>query len=103
MTNPAFADPPPAQCNSTIDMQHCAAHDLRVADAQMSERYKAKRAGMDAAGRQKLLQEQRTWLKNRDRDCMAQGEKYRGGSMSGVVVAQCWVDVTRLRAKALAR
>lgn len=103
MQNPAFADPPPKQCNSTVDMQHCAAHDLRAADAKMSANYKAKRASLDQAGKQKLLQEQRKWLKARDRDCMAEGKKYTGGSMSGVVVAQCWVNVTTLRARALAK
>lgn len=93
MTNPAFRDPPPRQCDTTVDMQHCAAHDLRVADAQMSARYTA---------RQKLLDEQRLWLRNRDRNCVAKGDRYRGGSMASVVVAQCWVDVTRSRSKALA-
>jgi len=103
MQNPAFADPPPKQCNSTVDMQHCAAHDLRVADAEMSANYKAKRASLDQAGKQKLLQEQRKWLKARDQNCMAKAKKYSGGSMSGVAVAQCWVDVTKLRAEALAK
>ncbi|RYF59144.1 MAG: DUF1311 domain-containing protein [Comamonadaceae bacterium] len=103
MQNPAFADPPPKQCNSTVDMQHCAAHELRVADAKMSANYKAKRAGLDQAGKQKLLQEQRKWLKARDQNCMAKAKKYAGGSMSGVAVAQCWVDVTKLRAEALAK
>ena len=103
MTNPAFADPPPAECNSTVDMQHCSAHQLRMADAKMSENYKARRASLDQDGKKKLLQEQRKWLKERDTSCMAKADQYKGGSMAGVVVAQCWVDVTKLRAKALAK
>lgn len=103
MTNPAFADPPPAQCTSTIDAQHCAAHDLRVADAEMSANYHAKRAALDTAGKKRLLQAQRAWLKSRDRDCLAKGDTYRGGSMAGVVVAQCWVTVTQERARGLAK
>lgn len=103
MTNPAFADPPPKDCTSTVDMQHCAAHDLRVADALMSQRYKAKRAGLDQTGKKQLLQEQRKWLKERDSSCMARADQYAGGTMAGIAVAQCWVEVTRLRADALAK
>jgi uncharacterized protein YecT (DUF1311 family) len=102
MTNPTFRDPPPRRCDTTIDMQHCAAHDLRVADAQMSARYTALRAKLRPAARQRLLDEQRLWLRNRDRNCIAKGERYRGGSMASVAVAQCWVEVTRARSKALA-
>jgi len=102
MTNPAFRDPPPRQCDTTVDMQHCAAHDLRVADAQMSARYTALRAKLRPAARQKLLDEERLWLRNRDRNCIAKGNRYRGGSMASVVVAQCWVEVTQARSKALA-
>ena len=102
MTNPAFQDPAPKSCISTFDMQHCAAHDLRVADAAMSARYSALRARLKPAARQKLLTEQRAWLKSRDRRCIAKGDRYRGGTMAGVVTTQCWVDMTKARSKALA-
>jgi len=103
MQNPAFEDPAPAKCETTFDMQHCAAHDLRVADAQMNARYSALRARLKPAARQKLLVEQRKWLAERDRGCIAKGNRYRGGSIAPVVVAQCWVDVTKARAKVLAK
>lgn len=102
MTNPAFQDPAPKSCMTTFDMQHCNAHQLRLADAAMSARYSALRARLKPAARQKLLTEQRAWLKHRDRSCLAKGDRYRGGSMSGVVTTQCWVDVTKVRAKVLA-
>ena len=70
MQNPAFKDPAPARCDTTFDMQHCAAHDLRVADAQMSARYTALRARLGPAARQKLLAQQRQWLAERDRGCI---------------------------------
>ena len=102
MINPAFADPAPKECISTFDMQHCNAHELRVADARMSARYSALRARLRPAARQKLLTEQRAWLKSRDRTCRAKGDRYSGGTMSGVVTTGCWVDVTKARAKVLA-
>lgn len=102
MTNPAFRDPAPARCETTFDMQHCAAHELRVADARMAERYHALRARLGPTARQRLLTEQRKWLARRDRGCIAKGDRYRGGTMAPVVVAQCWVDVTKARAKTLA-
>ena len=103
MTNPAFRDPPPKQCNSTFQMQHCAAHALREADARMSARYNAVRARLGPAGRDRLLREQRRWLAQRDRSCMAKGEQYSGGTLSAVVVAQCWVDVTKARYRELSK
>lgn len=102
MTNPAFQDPAPASCITTFDMQHCAAHELRVADKAMSARYSALRARLKPSARQKLLTEQRAWLKTRDRSCIAKGDRYRGGTMAGVVTTQCWVDVTKARTKSLA-
>jgi uncharacterized protein YecT (DUF1311 family) len=102
MKNPAFQDPAPKECITTFDMQHCAAHALRVADAQMSARYKAKRARLSPAASQRLLVEQRKWLAWRDRSCKAKASRYQGGTMAGVEVSQCWVDVTKARAKALA-
>ncbi|WP_420381527.1 lysozyme inhibitor LprI family protein [Novosphingobium sp.] len=100
MKNPAFQDPPPAQCISTFDLQHCAAHDLRVADAQMTTRYNGLRATLPTAARTALLAEQRAWLRSRDRDCLAKGRG--GGTIAGVNVAQCWVDTTKLRSNVLA-
>jgi uncharacterized protein YecT (DUF1311 family) len=41
-------------------------------------------------------------LADRDRGCIAKGNRYRGGTMAPVVVSQCWVDVTKARAKLLA-
>lgn len=99
MNNSAFRDPPPAQCTSTLDMQRCAAHNLRVADAQMSARYASLRGQLQPSAQQKLLAEQRAWLKSRDTDCIARG--HGGGSMASVNVAQCWVKVTKVRAAAL--
>ncbi|WP_168355962.1 lysozyme inhibitor LprI family protein [Sphingomonas gei] len=102
MTNPAYADPAPVECITTFDMQHCAAHELRTADARMSALYAKLRARLKPAARQRLLAEQRKWLAQRDRGCIAKGDRYRGGTMAGVVTTQCWVDVTKARAKVLA-
>ena len=99
MKNPAFSGAPPQQCVSTVEMQHCAAHELRVADAEMSQRYAEVRASLGAAAQKKLLTEQRGWLKSRDRDCLAQGRD--GGSMASIAVARCWVEVTKERAASL--
>jgi uncharacterized protein YecT (DUF1311 family) len=102
MNNPAFNGPAPQRCDSTLEMQQCAARDLRIADAQMSMRYSDLRARLGAAARQRLLIEQRQWLKDRDHNCIARGNRYHGGSMASVVVAQCWVTVTRARSGVLA-
>jgi uncharacterized protein YecT (DUF1311 family) len=103
MTNPAFAGPRPERCESTFDMQHCAADDLRTADARMSARYNALRARLGPARRKRLLTDQRAWLARRDRDCLRAGDRYRGGTLSAVTVALCWVDVTKARDRALVK
>lgn len=99
MTNPAFQGPRPARCISTVEMQRCAADDLRIADAKMTERYNALRARLRPAAQQTLLAEQRAWLKSRDRDCLAKGRG--GGSAASLYVAQCWVNMTQERSTAL--
>jgi len=99
MNDPAFQDPPPARCVSTLEMQRCAAHDLRVADARMSAQYAAVRERLRPAAQRALLSEQRVWLRSRDRDCVAKGQS--GGSMASLNVARCWVNVTNKRAAAL--
>ena len=99
MTNPAFQGPRPARCTSTLEMQRCAAADLRTADAQMSARYNAVSARLSPAAKQTLLSEQRAWLKSRDRDCLAKGGG--GSSIAALNVAQCWVNVTKARTVAL--
>lgn len=95
MKNPAFMGAPPAQCVSTFEMQQCAAHDLRVADAEMGKRYAEVRTSLSPAAKQNLLSEQRTWLKLRDRDCIAKGND--GGSVASITVARCWVEITKKR------
>ncbi|WP_156348665.1 lysozyme inhibitor LprI family protein [Sphingomonas sp. Leaf23] len=99
MNNPAFRDPPPARCMSTLDMQRCAAHDLRVANAQMTARYASLLGRLQPAAQQKLLAEQRAWLKSRDRDCLPRGNS--GGSMASLAIAQCWIKVAKARATTL--
>lgn len=99
MANPAFQGPRPARCNSTVEMQRCLAKDLRVADARMSARYNALRARLAPTAQQRLLVEQRAWLKARDRDCLAKGRG--GGSAASLSIAQCWVSTTQARATAL--
>lgn len=101
MKNSAFRDPPPSQCTSTLDMQQCAAHDLRVADAQMSARYASLRGQLSPAAQHMLLVEQRVWLKSRDSSCIARVRS--GGSMASLNVAQCWIKVTKARAATLGR
>jgi uncharacterized protein YecT (DUF1311 family) len=101
MANPAFQDPPPARCDTTFDLQHCAAHDLRVADKAMSRAYFAARAKAAASGRARLLADQRRWLIARDRECLAKGKG--GGTIAPVLVGQCWVARTRARTRLLTR
>ncbi|WP_162240416.1 MULTISPECIES: lysozyme inhibitor LprI family protein [unclassified Acidovorax] len=99
MNNPAFTGQRPAQCISTLEMQQCAAHDLRDADAEMSKHYAELRATLSTAARKTLLTEQRAWLKSRDRDCVSKGRS--GGTMASVAVASCWVEVTKSRSSSL--
>lgn len=99
MANPAFQGPRPTRCISTLEMQRCAADDLRIADARMSARYNALRERLRPTAQQALLTEQRAWLKARDRNCLAKGRG--GGSAASLYVARCWVSTTQARATAL--
>lgn len=95
MANPTFRGPPPAQCVTTFEMQHCAAHDLRKADAAMSRAYFSARQRLRPVRQRDLLGEQRAWLRHRDAYCLRQN----AGSTAGpLAVAHCWVGQTEARA-----
>lgn len=98
LANPAFKGPRPGRCLSTLEMQRCAASDLRAADAEMRARYLDLRERLRPVERQTLSTEQRAWTRMRDRSCDARSGS---GSMASLNVAQCWIRATRERTAAL--
>jgi uncharacterized protein YecT (DUF1311 family) len=94
------------------DMNQRASNDFARADVAMNEQYRVtmalmkrmdgpqprvpvRRTGPSHANA--LLQAQRAWLGYRDAQCAAQGSRYDGGTMQGMVVSDCKAKLTRAR------
>jgi uncharacterized protein YecT (DUF1311 family) len=107
----AFAAPAAAQTQAQMGAQ--AGTQLRAADAAMTVQWKRAYAYMkrlDAADTSRgggvgyaaaVLASQRAWLKFRDTQCVIEGSEFAGGSMQGMVRAQCLTRLTRERTKQL--
>ena len=69
---------------------------MRAKDALPSDRIPGvHRTGPSRAN--DLLQAQRAWITHRDTQCAAEGGRYAGGTMQGMVIAQCKTRLTRER------
>ncbi len=64
MAVPALAD-----CASDNNGEACLAQDLRDSDKRINAIYKTLMDGLDEPGKKSLRDEQRAWLKTRDKEC----------------------------------
>jgi len=63
------AAPALADCVAGEDATACLAQDLRDSDKRINAVYQALMGGLDEAGKKSLRDEQRGWLKARDKEC----------------------------------
>jgi len=84
-----------------MEMNLCAAEQLRAADAEMNRAYARLRAAVDAEERAALLAAQRAWLRFRDAHCAYEAAGVRGGSMEPMVRSGCLAETTRERTRQL--
>lgn len=73
------------------EMSDCAAKEYQRADEVLTRVWKSIHHS------QKLLDAQRKWIAFKESDCDAVGEDYEGGSMQGMVIAQCLTKHTLAR------
>ena len=96
----------PALAQTQAELNRTAGAAFTRADAAMTREWQTTYAAMkrrDAQDRSRgggfgyaaaMLASQRAWLKFRDTQCVVEGGRYAGGSMQGMVAAQCRTRMT---------
>ncbi|HWH12787.1 MAG TPA: lysozyme inhibitor LprI family protein [Solirubrobacteraceae bacterium] len=84
-----------AQAGTTLGMEGCLEQATLKADAQIDALAKQifPLLGSNAA-RRRFVTAQRDWLTYRNADCASVSDKYAGGTLAGVVAAQCTAQRT---------
>ena len=102
-----LALPRPKSCDAaradltSLQMQVCAAHAFREADAALNRAYGLAVKEGSPEHREKLRTAQRAWLAYRDAECAWESGRYEGGTLAPVTYGQCLVDLTRARVEAI--
>ncbi|OJA79683.1 hypothetical protein BGV48_33625 [Burkholderia ubonensis] len=85
----------------TADILDCLSAEGDKADKQLNAVYKATMARLDAAGKARLRDEERQWIKTRDAKCNSAGAEFAGGTAQQVEQSSCFVNTTMERVKAI--
>lgn len=105
------------QCDNPttqVDMNLCAGHDFKRADALLNTTYQQVLKQMRATDQalaavdknlggaaDLLTKAQRGWIEYREAHCELAGFQARGGSMPSMLVSSCLADLTRSRTQEL--
>jgi uncharacterized protein YecT (DUF1311 family) len=94
--------PCPKDPQSTLELEGCAEKAILVADAQINALAKTIFGRLaDDAAKKDFVAAQKAWVAFRKADCAAVSDKYEGGTLAGVLDAQCQADRSKQRVKDL--
>lgn len=93
----------PAHAQSQMQLNQEAGTDLQKADRQLNDVYKKLLAVTSADWKAKLTQAQLAWITFRDRECEFETIATVGGSIHGMMVANCQTRLTLQRVGELER
>jgi uncharacterized protein YecT (DUF1311 family) len=87
---------------TTLELEGCAEHQILNTDKAIDvlERTIFHLLGTDSA-RRDLIAAAHAWLNYRRADCLSASDAFQGGTLSGVVFADCFVARNKQRAKDL--
>ena len=92
--------PCPSRPESTVELEGCAEHRIVRADRKIDAVAKAIFARLpDDAARRRYIAAHRAWLAYRQADCASLSDKYEGGTLAGVLAADCTADRSERRLK----
>jgi uncharacterized protein YecT (DUF1311 family) len=83
----------------TTAMMDCIGTEIEREDARLNRAYKLAMSRLTSAQKAALRSSERTWIKARDARCKAGGGG--GGSLDGVLYANCILDETARRTRFL--
>ena len=86
-----------------VELNACAAANLRNADSELNRVYRELLAKSSAAGKRALRDAQRAWIAYRDKHCAFETLGTAGGSIRPMLASQCLADLTLARTLRLAK
>lgn len=93
--------PLPGLAQSQMDLNQQAGSALQDADRQLNAVYTKLRTRLGPESRALLQAAEEAWIRFRDRECAFIGAPTAGGSIHGMIVAQCQARLTLVRVKDL--
>ncbi len=95
------AMPAPCFAQSQMELNQQAGAALQDADRQLNAAYTKLRARLSPESRARLQSAEEAWIRFRDQECAFIGSPTIGGSIHGMIVAQCQTRLTFVRVKDL--
>lgn len=86
---------------SQMELNQQAGTQLQDADRQLNAAYTKLRTRLGPESRTRLQAAEEAWIRFRDRECAFIGAPTTGGSIHGMIVAQCQARLTLVRVKDL--
>ena len=86
---------------SQMELNQQAGAALQDADRQLNAVYTKLRTCLSPESRARLQSAEEAWIQFRDRECAFIGSPTAGGSIHGMIVAQCQARLTLVRVKDL--
>lgn len=90
-----------------LGMNICAGEDYKKADVALNAAYQRAQASMKSfldydadkakAGKKKLVEAQRAWIKFRDAACEVEGLSAEGGTIQPLLISTCLTKLTKRR------
>lgn len=93
--------PAPGRAQSQMELNQQAGKSLQDADRQLNAVYTKLRARLSPESRARLQAAEEAWIQFRDKECTFIGSPTVGGSIHGMIVAQCQARLTLVRVKDL--
>lgn len=88
--------------STTYSMKTAAENELKLWDSELNTIYNDILTYLDEEETQKLIAEEREWMKERDAKAVESAKKFAGGSLEGLEYTASLAESTRRRAYALA-
>jgi len=95
------AMPATVLAQSQMELNQQAGTTLQDADRQLNAAYTKLRTRLGPESRARLQAAEEAWIRFRDRECAFIGAPTAGGSIHGMIVAQCQARLTLVRVKDL--
>lgn len=96
-----IAMPATVFAQSQMELNQQAGTTLQDADRQLNAAYTKLRTRLGPESRARLQAAEEAWIRFRDRECAFIGAPTAGGSIHGMIVAQCQARLTLVRVKDL--